>query len=190
VPPRAFPEVSPCGPSAISRQRSHPRMSGKWPSRRNSSVKKMPDVHTPAQRSFNMSRIRGTDTTPERMIQSLLRAEGVRFRANEKTMPGTPDVVLPAFRIAIFVHGCFWHRHRNCRFTTNPKSNLQFWNSKFARTIERDRENFRALKKLGWRVIITWECSIREKPAAVRYKLRLAMKTAKLQQSFRSHPKG
>ena len=145
----------------------------------------MPDVHTPAQRSFNMSRIRGKDTAPERMLQSLLRAEGVRFRANVKTMPGKPDVILPAFRIAIFVHGCFWHRHRNCRFTTNPKSNPQFWKSKFARTIERDRENFRALKKLGWRPMIIWECAIREKSTAVRYKLRLAVKTAKLKLSSR-----
>lgn len=143
----------------------------------------MPDVHTRAQRSFNMSRIRGTDTAPERMLQRLLRAEGVRFRANVKTMPGKPDLVLPAFRIAIFVHGCFWHRHRNCRFTTNPKSNPQFWQSKFARTIERDRENLRALKKLGWRAIIIWECATREKATAMPYKLRLAMKAARSEQS-------
>jgi DNA mismatch endonuclease, patch repair protein len=140
----------------------------------------MPDVHTPAQRSFNMSRIRGTGTAPERTLQRLLRVEGVRFRANVKTMPGKPDIVLPAFRIAIFVHGCFWHRHRNCRFATSPKSNPQFWKSKFVRTIERDRENVRALRKLGWRSIVLWECAIREKPTAVRDKLQRAMETADL----------
>jgi DNA mismatch endonuclease (patch repair protein) len=138
----------------------------------------MPDVHSPARRSFNMSRIRGKDTIPEKLIQGLLRAEGVRFRANVKHMPGKPDMVLPAYRIAIFVHGCFWHRHTNCRFTTKPKTNPEFWDAKFARTIERDREHMRALKKLGWRVIVIWECAARQKAAAVRRKLRLAMKVA------------
>ena len=146
----------------------------------------MPDVHTPAHRRYNMSRIRGKYTASQRMLQSWLWAEGVPFRADVKTMPGKRDVILPKHRLAIFVHGCFWHRHKNCRFTTNPKSNPQFWKSKFARTIERDRENFRALKQLGWRAMIIWECAIREKSTAMRYKLRLAMKTAKLQQSSRS----
>src|SRR5579862_4194146 len=110
----------------------------------------MADVHSVKQRSYNMSRIRGKDTHPERIVRSLLRAEGYRCKFNVAALPGKPDIVLVGQRTAIFVHGCFWHRHNNCRFTTNPQSRPRFWEGKFARTVERDRENVRALKKLGW----------------------------------------
>jgi DNA mismatch endonuclease (patch repair protein) len=131
----------------------------------------MADVHSVKQRSYNMSRIRGRDTHPERIVRSLLRAQGYRYRCNVTDLPGKPDVILPALRAAIFVHGCFWHRHRDCRFTANPKSNSEFWEQKFSRTIERDREHTKALRKLGWKVIVIWECSLKEKPAAVRRKI-------------------
>jgi DNA mismatch endonuclease (patch repair protein) len=138
----------------------------------------MTDVHSPSQRSYNMSRIRGKDTRPEKTVRSLLRAEGVRYRSNAKNLPGKPDIVLPTHRIVIFVHGCFWHRHKNCRFTTNPKVNSQFWEAKFARTVERDGQNIRSLKQMGWKVLIVWECSTKKSTAAVRRKLLAALKLA------------
>src|SRR4051812_27880089 len=98
----------------------------------------MVDVHTAKQRSYNMSQIRGKDTTPEKIVRSILRAEGYRCRYHVASLPGKPDIVIADSRIAIFVHGCFWHRHKNCRFTTSPKSNAAFWQAKFSRNIERD----------------------------------------------------
>jgi DNA mismatch endonuclease, patch repair protein len=143
----------------------------------------MSDVHSPAQRSYNMSRIRGKDTTPEKIVRSLLRAEGCRYRTNVGNLPGKPDIVLPRLRIAVFVHGCFWHRHKNCRFTTNPKSNAEFWAGKFARTVERDREHVRALKKSSWRVVTVWECAAKRSPDAVRNKLLRAIKASRSSRS-------
>jgi DNA mismatch endonuclease, patch repair protein len=131
----------------------------------------MPDVHSPSQRSYNMSRIRGTNTLPEKAVRSLLRAEGYRFRSNVANLPGKPDITLPALQIAIFVHGCFWHRHEGCRFATNPKSNSEFWTEKFSRTVERDREHAKALKKLGWKVVVIWECAIKNDAAGIRRKI-------------------
>jgi DNA mismatch endonuclease, patch repair protein len=139
----------------------------------------MTDVHSPSQRSYNMSRIRGRDTSPEKIVRSLLRAEGVRYRSNAENLPGKPDIVLPGSRIAILVHGCFWHRHKNCNFTTNPKTNSEFWEKKFARTVVRDRENVRALKKLGWKVLVIWECNINKSSAAVRRKILTALRPSR-----------
>jgi DNA mismatch endonuclease (patch repair protein) len=146
----------------------------------------MTDVHSPSQRSYNMSRIRGKDTNPEKIVRSLLRAEGVRYRSNAKNLPGKPDIVLPTSRIVIFVHGCFWHRHKNCRFTTNPKANSDFWKAKFARTVERDSQNIRSLRKMGWKVLVVWECSTRKSAVAVRQKLLVALKSAKRPNQDRS----
>ena len=127
----------------------------------------MADVHTPAQRSYNMSRIRSKDTAPELRLRSLLNKAGYRFRLHSRDLPGRPDIVLPGSKVAVFVHGCFWHRHQGCRYTTMPGSNLDFWSSKFSRTIERDAENLEALERLGWTVVVTWECQLRSKPEAV-----------------------
>lgn len=139
----------------------------------------MADVHSPSQRSFNMSRIRGTSTTPEKIVRSLLRSEGIRYRTNAKDLPGRPDIVLPNSRIAIFVHGCFWHRHKDCRFTTHPKTNSEFWKAKFARTVERDSENIRSLRKLGWKTLVVWECDTRKSSAAVLRKVLAVLRSAK-----------
>jgi DNA mismatch endonuclease, patch repair protein len=135
----------------------------------------MPDVHSPTQRSFNMSRIRGKDTVPEKAVRALLRAGGCRCRFNVADLPGKPDVVVDAHRLAVFVHGCFWHRHKGCRFATTPKSNSEFWDAKFARTVDRDRQHVRALKYMGWKVLVVWECSVMRRPAAVRKRLKDAM---------------
>jgi DNA mismatch endonuclease (patch repair protein) len=127
----------------------------------------MADVHTPAQRSFNMSRIRGRDTKPERLLRSLFHRAGLRFRKNVTSLPGKPDIVLPKHRAVVLVHGCFWHRHSGCRFTTTPKANPSFWAQKFADTVERDRKAEAALRKHGWRVFTVWECELRSQPAKV-----------------------
>jgi DNA mismatch endonuclease, patch repair protein len=127
----------------------------------------MADVHTPAQRSFNMSRIRGRDTKPERVLRSLLHRAGLRFRLHRRDLPGKPDIVLPKHRAVVLVHGCYWHRHPGCRYATTPATNVPFWRQKFAGTVERDRKGEMALKALGWRVFVVWECDIRSRPEYV-----------------------
>jgi DNA mismatch endonuclease (patch repair protein) len=119
-------------------------------------------------RSWNMSRIRGTDTTPERLVRSALHRLGFRFRLSKSRLPGRPDVVLPRHRTVVFVHGCFWHRHRDCRFAYTPKSNLRFWERKFAENVERDRRTTRKLRSLGWKVVTVWECETRDRDRLLR----------------------
>jgi len=115
-----------------------------------------------------MSRIRAKDTRPERLVRSLLHNLGYRFRLNRKDIPGRPDIVLPKYRTAIYVHGCFWHRHEGCSLTYTPKSNLEFWNKKFARNKERDAEVADALKEAGWKHVVVWECETRDEAALSR----------------------
>ena len=112
---------------------------------------------TSTARSYLMSRVRGRNTQPELLVRRLLHRMGYRFRLQAKELPGRPDVVFRPRRKAIFVHGCFWHRH-GCRRTTTPRSNVAFWNAKFARNVERDRNAVEALETEGWGVIIIWEC--------------------------------
>jgi DNA mismatch endonuclease (patch repair protein) len=131
----------------------------------------MVDVHTPAQRSFNMSRIRGRDTKAEVLIRSLLHRAGLRFRKNVKSLPGKPDIVLPKHRAVVRIHGCYWHRHEGCRFTTTPTTRQTFWSDKFKGTVERDRKSEEALIKQGWRVFTIWECEIRKDPGSVANEL-------------------
>jgi len=121
----------------------------------------MADVHTPAQRSFNMSRIRGRDTKPEKVLRSLLHQAGLRFRKHVTSLPGKPDIVLPKYKAVVLVHGCYWHRHPGCRFATTPATNTSFWTEKFAGTVERDGRAEEALRALGWRVFTVWECDLR-----------------------------
>src|SRR5690242_6913452 len=120
----------------------------------------MVDILTKERRSWNMSRIRGKDTGPEKSLRSLLHRAGLRFRLHKKGLPGRPDLVLARYRTAIFVHGCYWHRHHDCRFATTPSSNRQFWLDKFAGTVTRDERNREALENLGWRVLTVWECDL------------------------------
>ncbi len=107
-----------------------------------------------------MSRIRSEDTKPEWVLRCALHRLGFRFRLRDRKLPGRPDLVLPKYRAAIFVHGCFWHQHRKCREASVPKTNTAFWEEKFARNIARDRRNRTELKKLGWRVRVVWECEL------------------------------
>jgi DNA mismatch endonuclease, patch repair protein len=133
------------------------------------------DVHSPAQRSFNMSRIRGKDTAPEIRLRSLLHGAGHRFRLHRKDLPGRPDIVFPRSRVAVYVHGCYWHRHVGCRHATTPSSNVEFWRSKFERTVERDQENIDALTAAGWTPVIVWECELRADPEAILNRIEKAL---------------
>ena len=121
------------------------------------------DVKTPAQRSWNMSRIRSQDTKPELLIRSFLYLRGFRFRLHEKNLPGSPDIVLPKYRTAIEIRGCFWHRHPGCKVSTTPSSNVDFWNTKFERNVARDKRNEVAIDNLGWNLIVVWGCQVRDK---------------------------
>jgi DNA mismatch endonuclease (patch repair protein) len=105
-----------------------------------------------------MARIGQRDTAPEIAVRRLLHRLGIRFRLHRRDLPGTPDIVLPGRRIAVLVHGCFWHRHAGCRFAYNPKSRVDFWQAKFDRNVARDSEVRKALSDLGWRVHVVWEC--------------------------------
>ena len=123
----------------------------------------MTDRITPERRSWNMSRIRGKDTRPELAVRSALHRMGYRFRLHRKDLPGKPDIVLPRYKTAVFVHGCFWHRHPRCRLAYVPKTRTDFWTEKFSENVRRDRKNKSALKKLDWRVIVIWECETKNK---------------------------
>ena len=130
----------------------------------------MADTLTIAERSRLMSRIRGKDTAPERLVRSLLHRAGYRFRIHVRGLPGTPDVVLPRYRAVVFVNGCFWHRHAGCKIATMPKSHRAFWREKFARNVANDRKHRRRLKRMGWRVATVWSCQLRH-PERVLAKL-------------------
>lgn len=105
-----------------------------------------------------MALVRARDTRPEHAVRRALWALGFRFRLHSRTLPGHPDIVLASFATVVFVHGCFWHRHRGCARTRTPKSRVQFWTKKFEENVRRDRRARRALSQLGWRVVVVWEC--------------------------------
>lgn len=113
-------------------------------------------------RSWNMSRIRSGNTGPECAVRSILHRLGYRFRLHAKSLPGKPDVVLPRYTTALFVHGCFWHRHAGCAFAYTPKSRVEFWTDKFAANQVRDRRAVNSLRAQGWNVIVVWECELRD----------------------------
>lgn len=119
------------------------------------------DVVDSATRSRMMSGIRSRDTKPEMTVRKYLHAKGFRYRLHTRTLPGSPDLVLPKYRTAIFVHGCFWHRHPGCRYTTTPASNVERWDQKFRANMERDARKQAELEAAGWRVIVVWECELR-----------------------------
>lgn len=123
----------------------------------------MADVKTPEQRSRNMAAIKGKDTKPEMIVRKYLFSRGLRFRVQVRKLPGTPDIVLPKYKTAIFVNGCFWHGHEGCKYFRLPKSNVEFWKEKIERNIERDKESMQALFDLGWKVVRVWECELRNK---------------------------
>jgi DNA mismatch endonuclease (patch repair protein) len=122
----------------------------------------MTDVVDRATRSRMMSGIRGKDTKPEQYVRSALHRAGFRFRLHAK-LPGRPDVVLPKYRTVVFVHGCFWHRHSGCRYTTTPENNAGFWQEKFLANKRRDALVRRELRRLGWQVHVIWGCELNQR---------------------------
>ena len=118
------------------------------------------DKLTPQHRSWNMSRINSANTKPEMIVRSLLHRMGYRFRLHLKDLPGKPDIVLPKFKAIIFVHGCFWHRHINCKYAYTPKSRQEFWEAKFKSNTKRDKIVRRQLEEKGWKLLIIWECEL------------------------------
>jgi DNA mismatch endonuclease (patch repair protein) len=118
-----------------------------------------------------MSRIKGRDTGPELLLRSLLHRAGFRFRLHPKELPGKPDIVLPRYHAAIFVHGCFWHRHEGCRNATTPSTRTEFWQAKFHSNVNRDQRNIAALEAAGWTVFTVWECELKSDAAAIVDKL-------------------
>lgn len=123
---------------------------------------KMNDIMTPQQRSKTMSHIRGKDTSIELMVRKYLYHHGYRYRKNVKKLPGTPDIVLTKQRIAIFVNGCFWHHHHNCQYATYPKSRKEYWLKKIERNVNNDIKHYQELEKMDYRVIIVWECELKQ----------------------------
>jgi DNA mismatch endonuclease, patch repair protein len=123
----------------------------------------MADIVDQKTRSRMMSRIGGKNTKPELALRKALHARGYRYRLHYRKLSGRPDITMPGRRIAIFVHGCFWHRHAGCRYTTAPATRPEFWAQKFERNVERDAKNVSALLDAGWRVALVWECGL--KPA-------------------------
>ena len=120
------------------------------------------DVHDKKTRSYNMSRIKSKNTKPEELVRKYLFSHGFRYRKNDKRLPGTPDIVLPKYRTVIFVNGCFWHGHNQCRYFVIPKSNTEFWVDKINKNIERDALNTEKLLSLEWNVITIWECELKK----------------------------
>lgn len=121
----------------------------------------MADNLTKEIRSKNMSHIRSTNSKPEEIVRKYLFSKGFRYRKNDKSLPGCPDIVLPKYHTLIFVHGCFWHKH-NCGRFVWPASNTEYWTQKINRNLERDKENYKKLTETGWKVLAVWECGLKK----------------------------
>lgn len=119
------------------------------------------DVHTKEIRSYNMSQIKNKNTKPEEIVRKYLFHCGLRYRKNDKRLPGHPDVVLPKYKTVVLVNGCFWHVHEGCKYFKWPRSNVEFWKNKLSENQKRDVINIQALEELGWKVIVVWECELK-----------------------------
>jgi len=121
----------------------------------------MADVHNTATRSYNMSQIKGKNTKPEILVRKFLFANGFRYRLHDKKLPGKPDIVLPKYKTVIFVNGCFWHGHKNCKYFTVPKTRTKWWSDKIKSNQRNDKKNIKLLIKDGWHVITLWQCDLK-----------------------------
>ena len=128
----------------------------------------MTDIVDTKCRSEMMARVRGRDTVPELAVRRIAHRMGLRFRLHRKNLPGRPDLVFPKHRLAVFVHGCFWHRHEGCRYASTPKSRAAFWTEKFAANVKRDARQEAALRTLGWQILVIWQCETKDEAAVER----------------------
>ena len=126
----------------------------------------MADIFPASKRSEIMSRVKGKETTPEIIVRKYLFSRGLRYRKNVKTLPGTPDIVLPKYKTVVLVNGCFWHGHKGCKPAHLPSTNLNYWEKKIADNIERDERKKRELENLGYKVLVAWQCQLKKK---IRY---------------------
>ena len=120
------------------------------------------DKHSKKIRSYNMSKIRSVNSKPEVMVRKYLFSKGLRYRKNVKELPGKPDIVLPKYKTVVFVNGCFWHGHKECKYFVIPKTNTEYWTKKINRNIDRDNETYTMLQELGWNVLVVWECELKK----------------------------
>lgn len=131
----------------------------------------MADVHEPETRSYNMSQISGKDTKPEMIVRKFLHANGFRYRLHVKDLPGKPDLVLPKYNTVIFVHGCFWHAHEDCKYFKIPDTRTGWWKEKLYGNKDRDERNVEELEEMGWKVIVVWECELKAEKKKTLIKL-------------------
>jgi len=131
------------------------------------------DVHTIEQRRYNMQQIKATNTKPEMLVRKFLHTNGFRYSLHKKTLPGKPDIVLPKYKTVIFIHGCFWHGHSNCKYFTIPKTRTEWWSNKINSNKANDVKAVKALKKEGWKVIVIWECKLKSKKKEQTFSLLL-----------------
>jgi len=136
----------------------------------------MTDHVSSTKRSEIMAAVKSQDTGPELALRRLLHRLGYRYRLHGESLPGKPDLVFPSKQKVLFVHGCFWHRHERCRYSTTPKSRISFWTEKFERNMERDRSNIRDLKVLGWRSLVVWQCQLKVPERAIKRVVRFLEK--------------
>lgn len=122
----------------------------------------MTDVKSPEARSRNMAAIKNRDTKPEEIVRKHLFSLGFRYRKNDPKLAGKPDIVLPKYKTVVFINGCFWHMHVGCKYFVWPKQNAEFWRQKISGNADRDQRNYVALKEAGWRVIVVWECELKQ----------------------------
>jgi len=123
----------------------------------------MADVHSKETRSYNMSRIRSKDTKPEMLVRKFLFSKGFRYRLHDKKLPGKPDIVLPKYKTVIFIHGCFWHGHEGCKYFVVPKTRAEWWLNKINNNTSKDEDSEVKLIDAGWKVIVIWECEVKNK---------------------------
>lgn len=136
----------------------------------------MVDRLTSVQRSALMSKVKGKNTLPELAVRKIVHGLGFRFSLHRRDLPGSPDVVLPRLKSAIFVHGCFWHRHANCQKASMPKTRRAYWDAKFVANVSRDAMNLRDLRKSGWRALVVWQCELK-KPSKLKLRLSRFLQT-------------
>ncbi|URN83920.1 very short patch repair endonuclease [Acetobacterium wieringae] len=120
------------------------------------------DTKSKEDRSLNMSKIHSKDTKPEMIVRKYLFSKGYRYRLNQKNLPGKPDIVMKKYNTIIFINGCFWHMHENCKYAKIPLSNIEYWEEKLRRNSERDKKNIELLQEQGWNVYIIWECELKK----------------------------